>query len=98
MGLAPSIPTFSWALRVNTRTITLNGQQGFLRDSEFGFQGGVGIEFPLMKNKMFIGAEALYNYVLFPDKGTPLQTSSGATNIIQNGDIIQGLGFIGFNF
>ena len=56
-------------------------------------------EFPLLHNRMFFGAQALYNYVSFPDRGSSLQLSNGtSTGIILNGDILTFMGLLGFNF
>jgi hypothetical protein len=82
-----------------TRTLNYSTVQGFARDTAFGAQGGLGVEIPIMKSRMFIGAQGLYNYISFGDRGSQLQLSTGqTTGITLNGDAITALGIIGFNF
>jgi opacity protein-like surface antigen len=82
-----------------TRTLSYTNTQGYARDTAFGFQAGGGLEFPIMHNHMFFGAQGLYNYVSFPDRGSPVQFSNGTnTGITLQGDILTFMGLLGFNF
>jgi hypothetical protein len=97
-GLASLNPYLLIGFSQYYRTQTFNSFQGFVRDSAFGIQAGAGIEIPIMKNKSFIGVQGLYNYVGFPDEGSPVVINGTATNISPNGDAISVVGIIGVNF
>lgn len=71
---------------------------GIEKDSALGFQAGIGTEFPIMKNKMFLGLEAMYQYVNFAGEGNELVVNGTSTGTVLNGDIIRIQAVFGFNF
>lgn len=81
-----------------TRTRTLTGSQGFVRDTTFGFQAGAGVEFPINRNKMFFGVQGTYNYVSFVDESSPIIVNGAPQGVTPRGDIYMLLGQFGVNF
>jgi hypothetical protein len=97
-GLAALNPYILIGFSQYYRNTTFNAFQGFVRDSAFGLQAGVGIEIPIMRNKAFLGVQGLYNYIGFPDEGSPVVINGTATNVSPNGDAVSVVGIIGTNF
>lgn len=101
-GLAKINPYLIGGMSKYYRTTTFEAATGSLRDDATGFQGGLGVEFPLMNNRVFLGAQALYHYVSFPDEGRVISFQEGATTtntgISPTGDIFTVSGLIGINF
>ncbi|MGE0634483.1 MAG: outer membrane beta-barrel protein [Pseudobdellovibrionaceae bacterium] len=99
-GLASLNPYMLLGISNNTRTMTLSGVSGFARDSAMGFNFGLGIEIPMMRNKMFFGAQALYQYVNFKDENLELELGKPAvkTGVKPAGDILEIIGILGINF
>ena len=66
----------------------------------FGFHGGLGIEFPFTRNKMFFGIEVQYQFVQLPRLPYDRTNSGNGSEegIPNQGDILKGLGIIGVNF
>ena len=97
-GLAKLNPYIIMGLSNYYRTTTFADYQGYVRDSAYGLQAGLGLEIPIMHNKSFFGVQATYNYIGFPDRGSPIVINGQSTNITPNGDAITGVGIIGINF
>lgn len=97
-GLAALNPYLLIGFSQYSRTQTYDGFQGFIRDSAFGIQAGVGLEIPIMRNKAFFGVQAAYNYVGFPDEGAPIVIQGQATRTTPNGDAVTAVGILGVNF
>src|SRR5207248_2352145 len=85
-GLASINPYLMLGFSQYTRQTTFSSppSQGFVRDSSFGFQAGGGVEIPMLKNRAFFGAQALYNYVSWPDRGSAIVINGAPTNIFIN--------------
>lgn len=105
-GLAAFNPYLLVGLCNVTQTRRFDTISGFSKDSAWGAQGGVGFEIPLLKGKMFIGGEAVYQYVNFPDENIelrlpPANNPNGTpvpTGIFPRGDIVRFSGILGINF
>lgn len=66
----------------------------FVSDRATGFNVGAGVEFPLMRNKMYFGGQALYQLVTFKDENQQI----AGTNKYLNGDLITFTAILGVNF
>ena len=76
---------FSQVYLTTTRSDIVNF---YGKDAAFGANAGVGIEIPMLRNKMYFGAQAVYNYINLPNQGafitdgsnvnTPYKMSGGA--------------------
>ncbi|MBX9769386.1 MAG: hypothetical protein K2X47_19070 [Bdellovibrionales bacterium] len=105
-GLAAFNPYLLVGLCNVSQTRRFDSITGYSKDSAWGAQGGVGFEIPLLKGKMFIGAEAVYQYVNFPDENIelslpPSNNPTGTpvpTGIFPRGDIVRFSGILGINF
>ncbi len=97
-GLASVNPYLIFGLASVNRTSRFDGAEGFSRDSATSFHGGIGIEFPLMRNKMFFGLEGQYQFVQFEDESNELRIDGEDTGVFPKGDIVKFIGSIGINF
>ena len=97
-GLAPINPYLIFGLSQIYRTGRFDGIEGESRDSALGFNGGFGIEFPLMNNKMFFGFEGMYQFVSFEDENNELFLDGQATGIYPRGDTVRAIATLGVNF
>ncbi len=103
-GLAKFNPYFIAGFARVDRTTSLqdpNGDvlPGFGREGAMGFDFGVGIELPMLRNKMYFGGQAMYQLVNFQNENTEIRFNSDErTNKYPNGDIWTALGIIGVNF
>lgn len=70
---------------------------GITKDSAASFNFALGIEMPIMKGKMYIGAEAQYQFITWPGEGGSVTVGSAGT-FIPNGDLIRLAAVIGANF
>lgn len=82
------------------RQTNIDGQPEFGKDSAMAFDIGAGIEYPFMQKKMYVGAQALYQIVNFPDQNSEIKLNNGtvSTGIYPNGSILTGLVILGLNF
>lgn len=81
------------------RTTTIEGVDGFGKEGAMAFDLGVGIELPMMRNKMFFGGQVLYQLVNFKDEQTEITFDNGdKTGKYPNGDSYTALAIIGVNF
>ncbi|MCB0394792.1 MAG: hypothetical protein KDD25_09540 [Bdellovibrionales bacterium] len=97
-GLASVNPYLIFGLAQVFRTSRFDDADGFARDAATSFHGGLGIEFPMMRNKMFFGLEGTYQYVNFQDESNELVIDDEETGVYPRGDIVKFLGIIGINF
>lgn len=67
-GLADLNPYLFLGSGMYVRTYNLNESFNNDPDRVLGFRLGSGIEFPIVQRRFYIGAQALYNYVQFPDE------------------------------
>jgi hypothetical protein len=80
--------------------VNVPSTSAFGKDNATAFDLGAGCEFPLMRNKMFWGVQAMYQLLNFPDANSELQTSvpGEKTGITPHGDSYTVLGTLGINF
>jgi hypothetical protein len=102
-GLAAVNPYILVGFSQIYREQRLDGSAGHSKDSAMGFDVGFGIEFPMMRNKMYFGFEVDYQYVNFPNENNEiaLADSDGQpvdTNLYPRGDVVKVLGLVGVNF
>lgn len=98
-GLAKFNPYFIGGFAFVQRSTHIDGISTFGKENAMGFDLGAGIEFPMMKNKMYFGAQAMYQLINFPDKNTEILFDGKApTHTYPNGDSYTLLGIIGVNF
>jgi hypothetical protein len=98
-GLANFNPYLIGGIRQVTRTSNINGVDGFGKEGAMGFGVGAGIELPLLRNKMFIGIQGLYEIINFQDKNTEIVfVGQNHTGMYPNGDSYTGLFILGVNF
>lgn len=97
-GLAALNPYVIGGFTSFTRESVVDGQPEFSKDSAIGFNIGAGIEIPFLRNKMYFGAQGMYQMVNFRDENTEIALDSVATGKYANGDFITVLGILGINF
>jgi hypothetical protein len=98
-GLADLNPYVVGGFSQIYRTINVSGVDGAAKDSAFGFNVGAGLEIPMMRNKMFFGAQGNYQIVNFADEGTVIRdVNDQKTGVTPNGDSWLVIGVLGVNF
>lgn len=98
-GLAQLNPYLIGGFSQITRTATLDGNAAFSKDPAQSFNIGAGIELPMMRNKMFFGAQGLYQLVTFRDENTEVIVNDvEPTGLFPTGDIFMALLILGVNF
>lgn len=98
-GLAKLNPYIIAGFARVDRTARIENIQGFAKEGAMGFDVGVGIELPMMRNRMFFGVQGMYQLVNFKDENTEIVfVDDQRTGKYPNGDIYTALGIIGVNF
>lgn len=101
-GLAAINPYLTAGFANVTRDTSVDGQPAFTKDSSTGFEAGLGLEIPMLRNKMFLGAQATYQIVNFAGENSELYVDNGsgqvASGIIPSGDFINFNVILGINF
>ncbi len=97
-GLGAFNPYLIGGMSYYTRTQSFVTANVYTQDSEIGVQGGLGLEIPFSKNKMYFGAQILYSIINFPDKGNPIIINGVPTAIYPTGDDITLNMMLGINF
>ena len=98
-GLAAMNPFVLLGFSQIYRTITVSGYSDYAKDSAMGANFGLGLEIPIMRNKMYFGIEALYQYIAFADEGKEyVDVNNVPTGIHPRGDSYLALGMLGINF
>lgn len=98
-GLADLNPYLIGGFSQIYRTTTVSGEVGYGKDSAFGFNIGGGIEVPMLRNKLFMGLQGVYQYVMFTDESSiMLDTNETPTGVSPAGDSFTVLGVLGVNF
>lgn len=99
-GLAAVNPYLLAGLSSVSRESTVDGQPEFSKDSAMAFDAGAGVEFPIMRNKMYFGGQVLYQLVNFKDENTELTLDNGSerTGKKADGDMLTIMGVLGINF
>ncbi len=98
-GLADLNPYLAGGFSQVTRTSTVDGQDAFGKDSATGFDLGFGMEFPMMRNKMYLGWQATYQLVTFRGENTEIRLAGNQpTGVYPTGDSYYLVGILGVNF
>lgn len=99
-GLATFNPYLVGGFSNVSRQNTVAGQAAFSSSNAPALDLGAGIEFPLMRNKMYFGIQGLYQLVNFKDENTQIVLDEGSepTGIFPSGDHISLLFSLGINF
>jgi hypothetical protein len=99
-GLATFNPYLVGGFASVSRQNTTDGQAIFSNQSAMAFNAGAGIEFPLMRNKMYIGGQFLYQLVNFKDENSQIILDDGnePTGIYPSGDFMYIFATLGVNF
>ena len=98
-GLADLNPYLVGGFSQVYRTSTVDGQDAFGKDSATGFDLGFGMEFPMMRNKMYLGWQATYQLVTFKGENTEIRLAGNEpTGIYPTGDSYYLVGILGMNF
>ncbi|NJL24440.1 MAG: hypothetical protein HC902_04255 [Calothrix sp. SM1_5_4] len=101
-GLAKLNPYLIGGFSRVDRTTTINSEdiQGFGKEGAMAVNLGAGIELPMMRNKMYFGAQGMYQLVNFANENTEIVFNQGGerTGKYPNGDTYTLLGIIGINF
>jgi hypothetical protein len=98
-GLADLNPFLLGGFSQVYRTTTVSGSTNFGKDSAFAFNVGAGFEVPMMRNRMFFGAQAVYQLINFPNEGQVIYDADGiSTGVNPSGDSFLVLGVLGVNF
>lgn len=98
-GLARLNPYFLGGFTMVQRTANINGVTGFSRELTNGFDIGMGIEFPLLNNKMYFGSQAMYQLINFKNENSEIVFENKTrTGVYPSGDSYSVLGILGLNF
>lgn len=97
-GLADLNPYMIAGLGQFYRTHTINGLDGYGRDSAMGFNIGGGLEIPLMQKKAFLGVQGVYHYVDFADESKQFVNGTEQLKSTFSGDFMSFSAIIGLNF
>lgn len=98
-GLAKFNPYIIGGFARVDRTTSLQGVEGFGKEGAMGFDLGAGIELPMLRNKMYFGAQGMYQIVNFSNENTEVMFDLGdRTGKYPNGDSFTLLGILGVNF
>ena len=98
-GLGKFNPYFIGGFSRVDRTTTLQDVSGFGKEGAMGFDFGAGIELPMMRNKMYFGAQAMYQMINFSNENSEVVFDDRErTGKYPNGDSFTILGILGVNF
>lgn len=98
-GLADLNPYLLGGFSQIYRTTTVSNETDYGKDSAFAANFGGGIEFPILRNKLFIGAQAMFQYVMFTDESKVMVDRDDiSTGVLRDGDSFTLLGVLGVNF
>jgi hypothetical protein len=98
-GLAKFNPYFIGGFSRVDRTSRIEGVEGFGKEGAMAFDLGLGIELPMMRNKMYFGGQALYQLVNFSNENSEVVfDNNDHTGKYPNGDSYTLLAILGVNF
>lgn len=97
-GLAQFNPYIVGGFSQVYRTATATGVDAFSKEGALGFDIGGGIEWPILRNKMYLGAQANYQLVTFKDENSEIIVNGTSTGIHPTGDVLYLLFILGVNF
>lgn len=94
-GLADLNPYLIGGFSQNSRSFSLVDQTVVAKDDGAGLDLGFGIEVPVSRNEMFIGAQFTYTYVNFATENQPYPSTPV---VYLDGDLLRLYFVLGFNF
>lgn len=97
-GFAELNPYIIGGFSMNQRTMSITGENVLAKSDPMGVELGFGVEIPIARNKMYLGLQATYHYVSFPDENEAVRDHDQPTNVYLNGDYAQAFVVIGVNF
>jgi hypothetical protein len=97
-GFADLNPYAIGGFSVNYRNISIVGESVVVKSSPTSMDFGGGIEVPIARKKMYVGFEAMYHYVRFPDENFSIDDNGTTTNVKPQGDFYSGMFILGINF
>lgn len=98
-GLADLNPYFLAGVGYYTRTYNLSNSIQPDPDRIVGFKPGIGLEIPLMRRRAYLGVQAAYHIVQFPDENKLFIEDNGQNPVSPlNGDLFDISTIIGINF
>lgn len=99
-GLAALNPYIIGGYALISRTTTLSGVEAFGKDQSNSVHLGAGIEVPILKNKMYVGGQVVYELLNFSNENQQvfLQNGTEPTGLYPKGDFITALAILGVNF
>lgn len=98
-GLAKFNPYFIGGFSRLDRTSRIDGVEGFGKEGAMGFDLGLGLELPMMRNKMYFGGQAMYQLVNFSNENSEIVFDNNEhTGKYPNGDSYTLLAILGVNF
>ena len=98
-GLAKFNPYLIAGFASVERTTQIDKVAGFGKERAMGFNLGAGIELPMLRNKMYFGAQGMYQLINFRNENSEVVFADEArTGRFPNGDSYTVLGIIGVNF
>lgn len=98
-GLADLNPYVIGGFSQMYRTINVEGEEAYARDSALGMDAGAGLEIPLLRKKMYFGIQAAYSLVSFKNENKEiLLNGAERTGARFAGDVYTFQGILGVNF
>lgn len=97
-GFADLNPYLIGGFSMNQRTVSVTNEDVLIKSSPTGVQAGFGLEVPIARNKMYVGAQLMYHYVTFPDESEAIYSFDNPTVVFPDGDYVQALFVLGINF
>lgn len=99
-GLAKFNPYLIGGIALIQRTSTINNVSGFSRELTNGFDMGAGIEIPMLRNKMYFGAQMMYQVINFKNENSEITFNDGTvrSGVYPTGDSYTAIGVLGINF
>ncbi len=97
-GLASLNPYVIFGFSQHQRILSEAGNLNIGKDNAQGFDLGAGLEVPLLRNKMFLGAQFAYHVVNFKDEATEITIQDEQTGEFGSGDSLSALMVLGANF
>jgi hypothetical protein len=97
-GFADLNPYIIGGFSINYRTINVTDENVLAKSNPTGIEIGGGLEVPIARNKMYLGVQAMYHYVTFPDEGSMIFQDKTPTGWKPAGDYADLLFVLGINF
>lgn len=98
-GFADLNPFLMGGVSITYRTINITSEDIVGKADPSGVELGAGIEVPIARNKMYLGFQALYHYVTFPDESSQFtDLQQDPSGITPDGDYVSVMMAVGINF